>query len=133
MGTYDPVGTAVDDENQSGNILNAMLTFPTRFSFNVVGKTSGNAEIESKYIEDVKAIVLGGTVMSNDDISSKNETDDISFLSEEEDLDKEMQCEVKRRGKNFLKVSVDVTVESAAVISSIYKNLSEMELTVMNF
>lgn len=135
MGTYDPIGGATDDENQTGNILNAMLTFPARYSFNVVGKTGGDSEIELKYVEEVKAIV-SGAILRDDDKNQNaddNKSEEVSFFSDDEDLDKPIEYEVKPRGKNFVKVSVLATVESAAVISSIYKSLAEMELTVMSF
>ena len=42
MGTYDPQNTEIDNESHNGNILNAMLNFPTDYTFNIVGKTSGS-------------------------------------------------------------------------------------------
>ena len=135
MGTYDPVGGATDDENLSGNILNAMPAFPTRFTFNFVGRTNGDTEDRAKYIANVKAIIEGG-ILSNDPDQNNEDTasnEGVSFSSNEVDLDKGIELDVKDRGKNFVKVSAEVTVKSAAVISPICESLSEMEATVMNF
>ena len=41
MGVFDPQ-TGVDDEHQQGNIMNALLKFPVRYSFNCVGRTNGD-------------------------------------------------------------------------------------------
>ena len=134
MGTFDPIGGAVDDENQSGNILNAMLTFPTRFSFNVVGRTGGDPEIEKKYIDDVKAIVNGGTISYDE--TDKDTDDEVTNLSNEiddENINQGVTYDIVPRGKNFVKVSVHATVESAAMINTIYESLASMELTTMSF
>ena len=111
MGTYDPPpSVGPDDENQSGNILNAMLTFPVRYSFNVVGRTSGDDGVREEYVEAVKAVIAS---VSGDDDS--------------------MECRVTPRGKSFTRVSVQVLVESAAVINSIFDDLGGMDLTVMRY
>jgi putative lipoic acid-binding regulatory protein len=44
-----------------------------------------------------------------------------------------METRVVPRGTKFTKVSVKVSVESAAMITSIYEELDAMELTVMKF
>lgn len=82
MGTYDPVG-GPDDETQNGNILNAMLNFPVRYSFNVVGRTGGNDEARDSYVEEVKNLCMS--------------------LSGDKDG---LQCQVTPRGKNFTKITV---------------------------
>ena len=110
MGSFDPVGGAPDDENQNGNILNAMLTFPTQYTFNVVGKTPERSEESvERFIGDVKRIVSEG---SGDPVD-------------------EMMCVSKARGKNFTKVSITAMVESSAIINDIYDSLSE--ISVMRF
>lgn len=109
MGVFDPQ-SETDDERQDGNILSAMLKFPVRYSFNVVGRTSGDDVTKEKYVEDVKGVVS----------------------TESGDVDG-MECRVTPRGKNFTRVSILVTVESAAIINSIYSALGDIELTVMKY
>ena len=109
MGVFDPAN-GVDDERQDGNILNAMLQFPTEFSFSAVGRTSGDDLLVEKYAQQVKEIVTA--------------------LAGEED---NFQCRVTPRGKSFTRVSIKVRVDSAAVINSIYEELDKMEMTVMKY
>lgn len=109
MGVFDPQ-TGTDDETQAGNILNAMLNFPTQFTFNVVGKTKGEDKLKQDYIDQVKKTVTS--------------------LSGDED---QFQCKITPRGKSFTRVSIQVRVDSAAVINSIYDELGKMEMTVMNY
>ncbi|KAL3797657.1 hypothetical protein HJC23_013489 [Cyclotella cryptica] len=106
MGTYDPPSGTVDDENQTGNIIGAMLQFPTEYTFSVVGKTSDG----DSYARDVKALLE-------------------SILGS----DARMETRVVPRGTKFIRVSVKVRVDSASMISSIYEELDAMELTVMKF
>mmetsp|Transcript_38288 Transcript_38288/g.81751 ORF Transcript_38288/g.81751 Transcript_38288/m.81751 type:complete len:204 (+) Transcript_38288:49-660(+) len=117
MGSFDPPTGAVDDENQTGNIIGAMLQFPTEYTFTVVGKNDIDNETEEgegssneKYANDVKktlSAVLGS--------------------------DAKMEVRVVPRGKKFTRVSAKVNVESASVISSIYDELDALEATVMKF
>ena len=108
MGTYDPkVGT--DDEYQFGNIISALLNFPTKFTFNVVGRTNGNDVDSVEYEKVIKQIVAS--------ISG----------------DLEMECSVKPRGKSFTRVSITVSVESAGMIKANYSALDDMETTVMMY
>jgi putative lipoic acid-binding regulatory protein len=109
MGTYDPQ-VGVDDERQAGNILNAMLNFPTEFMFNAVGRTNGDDSLKEEYAEQVKKIV---TSLSGDD--------------------DHFQCQVTPRGKSFTRVSIQVQVDSAAVINSIYNELDKIEMTVFKY
>ena len=106
MGTYDPTQEQMDNENVDGNILSAMLDFPTQYNFNIVGRTSGD---NSNYIEKVKEIVSS---MTGSEI---------------------IECTVIPRGEKFTKVNVEVVVESAAVVTSIYEELASLEQTVMSF
>jgi putative lipoic acid-binding regulatory protein len=109
MGVFDPqVGE--DDERQDGNILNAMLTFPTQFTFNAVGRTSGEDSLKEEYVEQVKETVSS---LAGDEVDFK--------------------CQITPRGKSFTRVSIQVKVDSAAVISSIYDELGKMEMTVMKY
>lgn len=109
MGVFDPAN-GVDDERQDGNILNAMLQFPTEFSFSAVGRTNGDDVLVETYAQQVKEIVTA--------------------LAGEED---NFQCQVTPRGKSFTRVSIQVRVDSAAVINSIYDELDKMEMTVMKY
>ncbi|CAB9524062.1 expressed unknown protein [Seminavis robusta] len=106
MGVFDPQGD--DDERQDGNILNAMLTFPIQYSFNIVGKTSDDTA--EAFVQQVKDAVMETTG--------------------DEDG---MQCQITPRGKNYTKVTVQATVQSAAMISGVYKALEGLEMTVMRF
>ena len=108
MGTYDPQGD--DNEKQEGNILNALVVFPVRYRFNIVGKTSGDEAVVEKFVAEVKRIVLEST----------DDTDGI-------------KCQNIPRTKNFTKVTVEAKVESAAMIKTIYDNLEALELAVMRF
>ena len=112
MGDYDPLPGAVNDENQTGNIIGALLQFPTEYTFTVVGKTlekeeSAAGDIYAKEVKQVLTSVLGS--------------------------DAEMEVRVVPRGKKFTRVSLKVMVESASVISSIYDELGALEATVMKF
>jgi putative lipoic acid-binding regulatory protein len=109
MGVFDPAN-GVDDERQDGNILNAMLQFPTEFSFSAVGRTNGDDLLVETYAQQVKEIVTA--------------------LAGEED---NFQCQITPRGKSFTRVSIKVRVDSAAVINSIYHELDKMEMTVMKY
>jgi putative lipoic acid-binding regulatory protein len=107
MGVFDPIG--VDDERQDGNIYNAMLNFPTKFTFTAVGRTNGEENIKESYINKVKDTVKS---LSGDD---------------------ETRCTVTPRGSKFTRVSIEVEVESAAVIASIFRAIDEIDMTVMKF
>lgn len=109
MGDFDPPPESVDDENQSGSIMDALTTFPTRYDFNVVGRTSGSEKSKEEYIEAVKKIV-----------SSSSGDDDL-------------ETRVTPRGKSFTRLSVSANVDSAAVINSIYDELAALEITVMRY
>mmetsp|Transcript_48384 Transcript_48384/g.89723 ORF Transcript_48384/g.89723 Transcript_48384/m.89723 type:complete len:191 (-) Transcript_48384:199-771(-) len=110
MGNFDPPAGAVDDEHQNGNILSAMLIFPAEYSFSVVGRTGGDDELKEEYAESVRRIVAS---VSGDDDG--------------------LAMRVTPRGKSFTRVSVQVTVDSAAVITSIYEELGSLERTVMRY
>jgi len=112
MGTYDPGEGAVDDEGQDGNILKAMLTFPTQFVFHVVGRkssTSNDEDHNNDYAKRVQKIVC------------KNTGDD------------SIECVIIPRGKSFIKVRCTATVQSATMINTIYEELDRMETTVFKY
>jgi len=112
MGTYDPGEGAVDDEGQDGNILKAMLTFPTQFVFHVVGRkssTSNDEDHNNDYAKRVQKIVC------------KNTGDD------------SIECVIIPRGKRFIKVRCTATVQSATMINTIYEELDRMETTVFKY
>jgi putative lipoic acid-binding regulatory protein len=109
MGNYDPAATDTDNDSTDGNILNAIMTFPTTYAFNIVGKTNGDDTAADAYIAKVKDIVVS---------NSGN---------------KEIEFVVKPRGKNFTKVTVEAYVESSSMITNIYEQLADVEETVMRF
>jgi len=110
MGTYDLPEGKVDDENQMGNILGAMLTFPTDYTFSVVGRNAETEDPSDNYATNVR------TVME-------------SVLGETTNI----EMRVTPRGTKFTKVSVKVSVESAALIATIYEELGALKSTVMKF
>lgn len=86
-----------------------MLNFPLRYTFNVVGKTDGNDTTRQEYVEQVKHVVL------------------------ETSGDNEATWEILPRGSKFTKVQCEVEVQSATMINTIYKDISNLERTVMRF
>ena len=110
LGNFDPQSGEENTEEETGNIINALTNFPSRFAFTVVGRTSGDHEAKETYVEDVKRIV-GDTCGG--------------FES--------LECRVTPRGANFVRVTVEVLVESTAVINTIYDELGQMEMTVMRY
>jgi len=111
MGTFDPPVGKEDTEREQGNILNAMLNFPAQYTFSVVGRTNGDIIIQKQYVEDVRKLLSNAT---GQDLQT-------------------LECEVTARGKKFTRVSVDVAVDSAAIITSIYEELANMEFTIMRY
>lgn len=109
MGVFDPQ-TGVDDEHQSGNILSALRNFPLRYTFNCVGRTSGDEETKEEYINEIKNIA--------------------SSLSGDEDG---LEVRITPRGKNFTRITLDVTVDSVAIVNSIYEALQTNDKTVMQY
>ncbi|KAG7360152.1 DUF493 domain containing protein [Nitzschia inconspicua] len=107
MGNFDPIGE--DDERQEGNILNAMLSFPSRYTFNVVGKTMGDDTLQQEYTDSVRKVVHSTTG------------------------DEELSCKCKPRGTKFTKVQCEASVQSVTMINNIYNELDELEMTVMRF
>ncbi|KAL7527396.1 hypothetical protein ACHAXR_001938 [Thalassiosira sp. AJA248-18] len=122
MGTYDPAPGVVDDDKQTGNIIGAMLEFPTEYTFTVVGKTAidNNQHLETESGDDDSAA---------DVYASDVKKAFVSVLGS----DAKVEMRVIPRGKKFTRVSAKVTVDSASVISSIYEELDALEATVMKF
>jgi putative lipoic acid-binding regulatory protein len=110
MGAFDP-SKEIDTERNGGNIFNAMLTFPLKYSFNVVGRTEGDDTAKETFIGQVKAVVI------------KTAGDDGS----------EMAMIVTPRGKKFTKITIEVQVESSTMITSIYKDLEQLDMSIMQF
>jgi hypothetical protein len=109
MGVFDPQ-TGVDDEQATGNILNALRKFPLRYTFNCVGKTNGDETEKEAYVNEIKSIV--------------------SSLSGDEEG---VEILITPRGKNFTRITLDVTVDSVAIINSVYEALKNNEKTVMQY
>ncbi len=120
MGTFDPQAGTPDDEHQHGNILNAIMTFPTEYTFNVVGRTHGDEATAQRYAEEVTHIVLQQTGGGGG--GGEEGRDGLNEL-----------CSVTPRGKSFTRVAVKTMVDSAAIVTSIYDALGAMEATVMRF
>jgi len=175
MGSYDPLQSDADTEQTDGNILNALLQFPTLYTFNIVGRTtSGGGDngddddsIKDAYVEQVKSIVVNGCGSSSSSGEEEDSGDNIAVVVDDNGNDKtedtpttvmsgavevvpddvtttttttmdvEMKdtvvCVVKPRGKKFTKITVEVMVESAAMINSVYEELGLLERTVMRF
>ena len=108
MGVFDPQGD--DNERQQGNIMNAILNFPVQYSFNVVGRTSGDDAIVERFVEEVKQVVIQQT-------------------GDEDGL----QCKITPRSKNFTKSTIQANVQNAEMISAAYDAIEALELTVMRF
>ena len=88
----------------------AMLKFPVRYTFNIVGKTFGDQKANDEYVDAVKNVVRGTS-------------------GDEEG----MVCRITPRGKSFTKVQCEVEVQSASMINAIYAELDEIDMTVMRF
>ena len=87
-----------------------MMEFPARYVFNCVGKTSGDEELQTTYLEQVKEVVL------------ETSGDQEGII-----------CKVTPRGRNFTKVQCEVSVESSSMINMIYDDLEKLDMTVMRF
>ena len=110
LGNFDPQTGEDTEADGQGNIVSALMNFPARFTFTVVGKVSGDDEAKEAYIDQVKRIV--------------GETSGSAHT---------LELRVTPRGANFVRVSVEVTVESGAIINTIYDELSNVEATVMKY
>jgi len=108
VGTYDPVG--VDDDQQTANIVGALLQFPTSYTFTVVGKNSEEEDGGDDYANSVKSIVE--SILGND---------------------AQIEMRVVPRGSKFTKVTIKVDVESQGMITNIYDELDSLDATVMKF
>jgi len=110
MGDYDPpTEGAADDEDQDGNIMRALVDFPTRHVFEAVGKAADDAD-RKVYADRVRTVVFEST--GDDD---------------------GLELEVVPRGSKFVKVRCSATVQSTAMINAIYEELGKIESTVMKF
>ena len=103
MGVFDPPPDQ-DNERVSGHILNAMLRFPTRYTFHVVGR--GNS---TEFSQEVRRVV------------------------EQETGDPNLVVHVTPRGSKFTKIFIEAEVLNANMISTVYKQLETLEQTVMRF
>jgi putative lipoic acid-binding regulatory protein len=108
MGDFDPPSPDTDNENVDGNILSAILNFPCKYDFNVVGKTVSDDSSET-YASVVQRIVRENTG------------------------DEKIQCRIKPRGQNYVKLTLTATVESSAMISTVLNQIAELDQTVMRF
>jgi len=111
MGAFDPADPTQDTENENGNILNALVRFPILYTFTVVGKTLGDADLQNQFVADVKRVVLKETRESEEN----------------------MTLLITPRGTKFTKVALSVEVQSAQVIAAIYQGLEATPGSVMQF
>jgi len=116
VGVFDPPTAQQDNERETGNILDAMLRFPVRYSFNVVGETGADGDSDESgvrecFVQDVMRVVL----------------------AESGDTEDSVVCRVTPRGTKFTKVTVEAQVDSAAIIMNIYRELESLERCVMQF
>jgi len=114
MGDYDPVEGVTDDEDQGGNIMKALITFPIQHVFDVVGRVSSADD-------------------TNDDDNNKDYADKVKTIVFDTTGDADIECEIIPRGKKFVKVQCKAMVESTTMINTIYEELGQMESTVMKF
>ncbi len=118
LGTYDSLlipGKEDTERDQMGGIISALCNFPTYHIFTVIAKT-------------VTANNVSG-IDSVDDIYVKEVTTLVESLSGYEVMD----VDVKARGSKFIRVSFGVTVESVAILTSIYEGLGTLERTIMRY
>jgi len=109
VGTYDPVG--IDNDQQTANIVGALLQFPTSYTFTVVGKNSEENENNGdEYANSIKSIVE--SILGNDT---------------------QIEMRVVPRGNKFTKVTITADVESQGMITNIYDELDSLDATVMKF
>ena len=112
MGAFDPMDVGENNtERDEGNILNAMMTFPTIYTFSAVGRTNGDAIQQETYATDVTNTIMNLTLG---------------------DADK-LQWRIKPRGAKFTRVDVSVLVDSPQTVTNVYKALDEISATVMKY
>lgn len=86
--------------------MSAILNFPITYTFHVVGRTEGDVELQSQFLDQVK------------DIMEREEA---------------VKYEMIPRGSKFTKISFEKQVINADEISEIYSRLSQLELSIMQF
>jgi putative lipoic acid-binding regulatory protein len=120
----DPSDPTRDNERENSNILNAILTFPLRYEFHVVGRTDHDTAIQETFVQEIQ------------DIVRSHQQHSIVQLEEEEDGDNYhdhvMEVWITPRGK-FTKVTIKTQMESAENIAKVYQALQNHERSVMNF
>jgi putative lipoic acid-binding regulatory protein len=103
MGVFDPPADQ-DNERASGHILNAMLSFPTRYTFHVVGR--GDAAAFTESVRDAVQSVTG---------------------------DDQVVMQVTPRGAKFTKIAIEASVYNSNMITNVYEQLGALGQTVMRF
>ena len=112
MGNFDPADTTKDTEKHSGNILSAVMSFPTTYTFHAVGRKDSDDE-SNEFAETVQRVIREGAGLRDDD-----DRPEVSIVP---------------RGSKFVKVSVTVTVETGAMVTEIYEQLGALPECVMQF
>jgi len=121
MGDYDPTEGVADDEDQDGNIMKALLTFPTQHVFDVVGKVSSSDDDKD------------GDNDNDDDGTNNDYAEKVKKIVFETTGDENIECDIIPRGKKYTKVRCKAMVESTTMINTIYDELGQMESTIMKF
>ena len=103
MGVFDPPAEQ-DNERVSGHILNAMVTFPVRYTFHVVGRGDSTT-----FVDAVRTVVDRTTG------------------------DDQLVMKVTPRGTKFTKVLIEANVQSSSMVTTIYEQLEALEQVVMKF
>ena len=113
MGNFDPADASQDTESTSGNIIGAIMNFPTVYTFNVVGKPDANDTVsQNAFVETVQSIVRSGAGLR---------------------ADATIDTTIVPRGSKYVKVSVSVAVENGTMISEIYDMLGALPESLMQF
>jgi cytoskeletal protein RodZ len=132
MGAFDPPDGTNDHERQDGNILNAMLTFPTRYTFHVVGKIS-TTTTPATATPATTTTTPRNTAGTNETLQNISYADIVKRVVYDTTGDDDISCDAIQRGKNFLKVKCEATVQSVTMINNIYNELDRIDGTVMRF
>lgn len=120
MGTFDPPTNSSDTENEVGNILNAIVKFPSMQTFSVVGKIDDSYGPDD-YRKDVEDVIVATISSATDGASSENKNNE------------HIECVVTPRGSKYVKVSLTLNVDSISTMNTIHARLGEMSQTVMRF
>lgn len=150
MGTYDPPSGTADTENQTANIIGALLQFPTgmrrlciqafswSFTFFCISEVMTFISFLHFFVSEYTFSAVGKTA-TDGQVKNDEESAGDSYANEVKQVlvsvlgDSAIELRVVPRGTKFTRVTAKVTVESSSIISSIYEELDALEATVMKF